>query len=259
MTEPDLNALREAARRALSRKPDNSRGERTRSSSALPESPRQQPRPFIALTPASQHPNKAMPQGDHGIAGYLLLFGLLGFLVIGVIVAVSSSHTGSLSSGPSPPVVMSPVPPAPPASPCTQADHYNQALREGVQGLKRFITECRSVGGRFLAQAQGSINVYLYQEAQECIYHTCNPDQCLQNYSTYIPQGGNLSDLQQRARAAIARCEQRANPPVAPPGQHVCHVPGGNSYWMCPIGQNCYGDHQCAGFGPIGRPAIIGR
>jgi hypothetical protein len=264
MTEPDLNALREAARRVRSGQPDSSGGERVRLSTASSETPRQRPLPAQPSTPPVQNA-VATPQGGGGLG----VFGLVGLLVVGVIIAVALSHTGSQSPGPSPPIVVSPTPPPPPPSPCTQADYYNQALREGEQGLKRFITECSGIGGRFLAQARGAIAVYLYQETLECISRTCNLDQCLQTYRTYMPQGGDINTIEQQGRSAMTR---RCNPrPPNPDTQINCPYVGANVGWHCAPGWQCVPAGGCRPppaplgqpapqphFAPLGRPAIIG-
>jgi hypothetical protein len=275
MTEPDLNALRDAARRRRSGQPGFSGGERSWPSTVSSEARTQQPLPRQPSTPTVQNA-VATPQGGGG----LVVFGLVGLLVVGAIIAVAFSHTDSQSPGPSPPIVVSPSPPlSRPPSPQPPTPPPAPTFEDGEAALRFAGANVSNPQG--INYALKALNIFSSLPVTPLTKDRIGrahgmigalspngPDACnhLKTARAIFVELGNGTEIQRTALALqVGGCVSAplaaplAAPPVAPPGRFVCHVPGGNSYWTCAIGQQCYGDHQCVGFGPIGVPRQIGR
>jgi hypothetical protein len=102
-----------------------------------------------------------------------------------------------------------------PPSPCTLQTHFREAADKGIDGLRSFIAECRSVGGSFVMQAKAALESNLYEQSANCIRTSCATDTCLATYLQEMPNGPRAIEL--RAAAETAGNSLRCKPPSPTP------------------------------------------
>ena len=118
-----------------------------------------------------------------------------------------------------------------PSTPCTQRSHLASAASQGVDGLRRFIAECRNKEGDLLGEAEKKLNEYdneLANKSKYCIdlVKKCDDidnyakriDKCIGEYAELFPSGIGLAKLEaDKVRKLLYCLNQKKSDLTLPP------------------------------------------